>query len=253
MTRLEEQLEKERQQRGEEKSPEVKDQPLTPQQKLTDAETAIKLFKTQTDLDSLKLGYENFKVREQNIADREKELTEGLEKLKIDIGEFELQQKERVAKANEKADEYNKAYNLLKTEREVASKTMAEAIAKKSEADNIIKSQTETEKINQGKQEAYAENMDESIKLVAEIVKVLRQQEDNKAYSLSQTLNKDLVLIQWLLYKKAGLQTIADIIAVDCDRITEISEYLQDTKKDYSSLISYLGQSTDWLQKKLKF
>lgn len=251
MTRLEEQLENEKRQSGEIKPPIEVKRELTPQERQANTEAEIKAFQATQNLDSIKLGYENLKVRESTIADREKNLQDKTEKLQKEIGEFELQQKERVAKANEKADEYNKAYNLLKTEREVASKTMAEAITKKSEADNIIKSQTEVEKVNQERQEAYATNMDESLKLLTEIVKALRQQEDGKALSLAVTLNKDLTLIQWLQYKKAGLQTLADIISVDCDRIVEVCEHLQDSKTYNSKILNYLLQSTEWLSEKL--
>jgi DNA repair exonuclease SbcCD ATPase subunit len=252
MSKLEEELEAERKLKSSEQSSEIKDQPKSAQQRLADTEAEIKAFKAQQDLESIKDGYESLKVREFTIADREKVLEQGQEKLKKDIGEFELQQKERVSKANEKADEYNKAYNLLKTEREEAKRIMTEAIAKKSEADNIIKSQTETEKINQEKQEAYTENMEESIKLFGEIIINLRRQEDSKSLSLAVILNKDLNLIQWLQYKKSSLQTIADIISVDCDRITQVCEYLQNSNVDNSKLLNYLLSSTEWLQNALK-
>ena len=257
MTRLEEQLEEKNRleaeqakHSGEVNKPEVKI-PETPQQRLANTEAEIKAFKSTQDLDSVKLGYENLKVRESTIADREKNLQDKTEKLQKDIGEFELQQKERVAKANEKADEYNEAYNLLKTERAEAKRIMEEAIRKKSEAENIINSQTEVEKIQQEKSEAYTANMEESLKLLGEAVGVLRRQDDGKILGLAVILNNDLYLIQWLQYKKAGLQTLADIIEVDCDRIVEVCEYLQDSKKDYGEVLKYLLDSTEWLSQAL--
>ncbi len=249
MSRLEEQLERERREKS---SEHLSETPKTPQQRLADTEVEIKAFKAQQDLDSVKLGYENLKIRESTIADREKALKDGVEKLQKDIGEFELHQKERVAKANEKADEYNRAFQLLQTERAEAKRIMEDAMRKKSEADNIIKSQTETEKISQEKQEAYAENMDEALDLFEEIVRTLRRQEEGKALGLAVTLGKDLTLIQWLQYRKCNLQTLADIISVDCDRIVDVCEYLQDTRKDHSSLLNYLLQSTEWLQSALR-
>lgn len=252
MSRLEEQLEKERSEKERQSSEPKPPLELTPQQKLANTEAEIKAFKAQQDLDTVKLGYENLKVRESTIADREKSLTDGLEKLQKQIGEFELQQKERVEKANKKADEYNEAFNLLKTERAEAKRIMEDAIRKKSEAENIIKSQSEAENISQEKQEAYNANMDESIKLLVEIVKVLRRQEDVKALTLAVFLGKDLNLIQWLQYKKVGLQTLADIISVDCDRIVEVCEHLQDSKSDNSAVLNYLLQSVEWLQTSLK-
>ncbi len=256
MSKLEDELEREKQERLLKEQqvkppPEVKREP-TPQERLVNTEAEIKAFKAAQDLESIQLGYKDLKVRESTIADRETTLVVGKEELVKRIGEFELEQKKRVETANKKADEYNEAFNLLKTERAEAKRIMEDAIRKKSEADNIIKSQTEAEKVNQEKQEAYNANMDEAIKLLVEIVKVLRRQENSKSLNLAVVLGKDLTLIQWLQYKKVGLQTLADIISAECDRIVEVCEYLQDSKTDNSAVLNYLLQSVEWLQTSLK-
>ena len=248
---LKEELEEEQKKRKEIETRQVVPPEPTPQQKAANVEAEIKLFKIQQDLDSLKLGYDNFKLRESTIIDIEKALADREERLKKNIGTFELEQKERVAKANAKADEYNEAFMLLQTERTEAKRIMEDAIRKKSEADNIIKSQTEAERVYQEKQGAYIDNMDESLKLFAEIIGVLKQQEDGASLTLAVELGKDYYLMQWLQYKNCNLSTLADIIAVVCERITETCGHLQDSKKDYSSLLNYLLQSTDWFEKAL--
>jgi chromosome segregation ATPase len=248
---------KKRQQEEDSKRPPVPDLPpvvveKSPLQRISDAEMEIKAFQKEQELESVRSGFESFKIRESSLVGKETDLASREEKLRTQIGAFELEQKTRVEKANKIAEDYNKAYELLKTERKEATRIMTEAIEKKSEAESIIKSQTETEKTNQEKQEAYVSNMDDSMKLLNQVYGVLRKQDDGKLLTLAGVLYKDLTLISWLQFKKCALQTIADIISVDIDRITEVCEYLQNTKKDYNQVLKYLLDSTEWLQTKLK-
>ena len=249
MISLEEQLENEKKGGGQ-KSPEIKI-PEPPQLRYANTEAEIKAFKAKQDLESLELGYNDLKHRETTMADREKALEDSKTELTKRIGEFELEQKTRVENVNNKANEYNEQFNLLKTEREEAKKLMAEALEQKAKANSIIKSQTQEEESNQRKQEAYTSNMDEAIKLCGDMARYLKRQEDGRAFSMGNLLQKDLTLIQWIQYKKLSLKTIAELIEVDCDRITELCEYLQDSKRDYSECLKYLLDSTEWLSKKL--
>jgi chromosome segregation ATPase len=255
MARLEEQLENEKRrekEQGGEIKPPPKDTPLSPQEEIAKTESIIKAFKLKQELQSIELGYESFKLRESSLAGKENELADKETELQTKIGKFELEQKDRMEKLKINVDDYNKAYALLKTSQGEVNKLMSDALKQKSEAESIIKSQTLSEQTTQEKQEAYDENMDSAISLLAEIVKVLRRQEDGKVLSLAVALSKDLTLIQWLQYKKSGLQTLADIIAVDCDRIVDVCEGLQNSKTDYSKLLKYLLDSTEWLQNALK-
>jgi hypothetical protein len=224
----------------------------SPLQRISDAEMEIKAFQKEQELESVKSGYANFLLREKTIVDQEKGIADRETSLKENIGAFELEQKTRMEKYNSNVSDYNKAYELLKTERKESQRIMEEAIKKKSEADSIIKSQTEQEKISQEKQDAYTENLDSSIKLMTEIYKVLKKQDDAKLLSLAVVIHNDLTLTQWLIFKKCSVQSIVDILSVDIDRITEVCEYLQNTKKDYNQVLKYLLDSTEWLQTSLK-
>ena len=240
-----------REQKAAEQSKESVASPKTPIERLSDAELEIKAFKAEQDLDSVKQGYENLKVRESTIAEREQALADEQKALALSVGNFELDQKARLETYNKKSADYNQAFALLQTERKEAARIMEEAIKTKSEADTIIKSQTEAEKVDQEKQEAYDANMEDSIKLLRSIVKTLKRQDDAKALSLAGTLSRDLKLIDWLQYKKGSLTTLAEIIAVDCDRIVQVCEHLQDSKVDYTTVLNYLLASTEWLQSAL--
>jgi hypothetical protein len=224
----------------------------SPLQRISDADLEISAFKKEQELDSVKAGYASLILREKTIADREKTIADKETNILTQIGLFEVEQKKRMETYNTKVEDYNKAFALLQTERKESSRIMQEAIKIKSEAETIIKSQTELEKTCQEKQEAYVANMDESVKLMGSIFKVLRKQDDGKLLSLAGLISKDLNLIQYLQFKKCALQTIADVVSVDIDRITEVCGYLQDSKKDYSQVLKYLLDATDWLQKNLK-
>ena len=228
------------------------DIPMTPQQRLLNADFEIKAFQKESELDSIKAGYESFKLRESSIANREKAVADKEVDLQTQVGVFEIEQKKRLADYNGKVEEYNKAFALLSTERKEANKIMQEALKLKSESENIIKSQTANEKLCQQKQVAYTENMDECLKLMGEIVSVLRREDNGESLNISVLVGKDLVLIEWLKYKKANMQTLADVIAVDCERITELCEHLQDSKKDNGAILKYLLDSTAWIEQALK-
>jgi hypothetical protein len=86
---------------------------------------------------------------------------------------------------------------------------------------------------------------------MTEIYKVLKKQDDVKLLSLAVIIHNDLTLTQWLQFKKCSVQSIVDILSVDIDRITEVCEYLQNTKKDYNQVLKYLMDSTEWLQSAL--
>lgn len=248
---LQEQLLEEQNKIKQQTPPEPQKVELTPKQRLENADLALKAFQAERELDSQQSGYVNFKVRESSIVEREKSIADREEALKKSIGEFEIEQNKRVDKVNKTAEEYNKAYALLKTEREEAKRIMEEAIEKKSQAEQIIKAQTLEQKTTQARQTAYASNMDESLKLFADIYKFLRRMDEPKSLDMAVVLNKDLVLIQRLCDKKVNLQTVADIISVDHDRLIELCEFLQNSKKDYSDVLGYLFQATEWLQKAL--
>lgn len=223
----------------------------TPRQRIENADLLLKAFQAERELESQQSGYVNFKVRESSIVEREKSIADREEALKKSIGEFEIEQNKRVDKVNKTAEEYNKAYALLKTEREEAKRIMEEAIEKKSQAEQIIKAQTLEQKTTQARQTAYASNMEESLKLFADIYRYLKVMEEPRCLDMAVALNKDLGLIQRLCDKKVNLQTVADIISVDHDRLIELCEFLQNSKKDYSDALGYLFQATEWLQKAL--
>lgn len=251
---LQEQLAEQNKAREQQNNPPAPTTPAepTPEQRSQKADAEIIAFKKEMELDSIKSGYENLKTRETTISSREQDIADREDKLKKDIGTFELEQKERVAKANEIAADYKKQYALLTTERAEAKRIMEDAITKKAEADNIIKSQTEAERLRQEKSEAHRTNMGDALALLSDIIRTLRSQDDVKILSLAGILIKDYKLIQRLQYRKTELQSIADIIAVECDRIHELCEYLQDSKRDYGVIMKYLLDCTEWFYKNLK-
>lgn len=228
------------------------DIPITPQQRLLNADLEIKAFQKEAELDSIKAGYESFKLRESSIANREKAIADKEVDLQTQVGVFEIEQKKRLADYNGKVEEYNKAFALLTTERKEANKIMQEALKLKSESENIIKSQTANEKLCQQKQVAYDENMDECLKWMMDIVHVLRRQDNGESLTLAVLIGNSLKLIEWLQYIKASMQTIADVVAVDCVRITELCGHLQDSKKDYGGDLKYLLDSTNSIEQALK-
>lgn len=248
---LQEQLAEEQKARDELTAPKPPAEP-TAQERTEKADAEITAFKREMELESIKSGYTDLKTRETTIANRELNLEEREEKLKKDIGAFELEQKERVAKTNDVAAEYNKQFSLLTTERAEAKRIMEEAITKKAEAENIIKSQTEAEKNRQEKSEAHRTNMGDALALFTDIIRTLRKQDDAKILTVAGLLGKDYKLIQRLQYRKSEQQTIADIIAVECDRIHELCEYLQDSKHDYGKIMKYLLDCTEWFYNSLK-
>ena len=245
---LNEQLKEEQRKRQQESN--VPNEP-TPQQRKANADSLIDALKTEMELDSIKQGFANLKQREQALVDKEKDLAEKDKALKESIGAFELEQKKRVEQANERINNANKYFEELQVQRKEAEKLMSNAIRVKAEAETIIKSQTVQDKDRQERQSAYADNMEESLELLNDVSNALRQQEDNYAFSLSGIIKRDLSLIGKLQDKQADLQTLTDIISVDMDRILELCEYLQNSKKDYSQLIKFLGDSTEWLSERL--
>ena len=248
---LEKQLEEERRKKELEEQGKVSPPAVvTPSQEFADTEAKIKAFKSKQDLQSLELGYENFKLRESSLSDKEQELRDKEATLQKSIGAFELEQKDRVEKVNKKAEEYNEQFNLLKTEREEAKRIMAEAIKIKADADRVLKNQTDKDKDYQGKQEAYASNMADAMDVVSGMIKTLRKQEDSRCLTMAVTLNSHLVLIQWLQYRKLNLSSMADVIAVDCQFVTELCEPLQ-SKDGYAGVTNYLLECVDWLENSL--
>jgi hypothetical protein len=118
MSKLEEQLEEERR-KGKIVPPELTPVVVekSPIQRISDAEMEIKAFQKEQELESVKSGYANFLIREKTIVDQEKGIADRETALKGNIGTFELEQKTRMEKYNSGVADYNKAYELLKTER----------------------------------------------------------------------------------------------------------------------------------------
>jgi hypothetical protein len=247
MSKLEDELKKERE-RAE----------APPPQPPPNIEQQIKDFKAKQDLESLQLGYENFKKREDSIVGREEEVAKGFLLLAKDREIFETEQKKRLDTYNIKTDDFNKEYELFKTTKKEAERIMTEALQKKSEADRIIKAQTEAEKIAQEKSEAYEANMVEALGVFEEIGEYLIRcgttWMDAKVQNVGKILQIDLSLIQRLQEKKVNNSTIAEVIAVDCDRMIELAEYLQDGKLRYNpvKVLDYLNKNTDWICESLK-
>lgn len=241
---LEKQLEEERQKREQQ----------SPTQQPPNIEQQIKEFKQLQELESLKLGYENFKQRENSFTSKESELQKQQEQLERERLEFEIEQKKRVDTVNAKLEEYGKQYELLQTKIKEAGKIMEDALKQKAEADRIIKSQTEAEKIAQEKNEAYKAHLSEVLDVFAEIgnylVKCGTTWADSRVLNIGRTLQLDLSLLKRLQERNSNNAVLAEIIAVDCNRITELAGYLQDTKLKYNpvKVIDYLLKNTDWIE-----
>lgn len=247
---LKEQLEEEKRLR-ESSSPIITPSIPNPIKDFADTEAKIKAFKAKQDLESLELGYDNFKVRESSIKDREESCRKLEEELQKKVGGFELQQEQRVEEYNEKVNKYNEAYALLEAKIEEVNKLHEEALTIKAKADSLIKSQTDLEKVNQLKHDAYVANMENSLKLLGEIATELRQHDNDDTLELISTIGNYTYLIQWLQYKKCNLSSVADVISVICSNIVVTCEKLQGAKTDNGELIKYLLDSVSYLEKAL--
>jgi chromosome segregation ATPase len=238
---LQEQLEEERLNRG-----------ITPPPKQSEptVDEQIQIARKKMELDSINSGYESFKVRENSINGKITELEKQEKKLAESIGVFELEQKKRLDTYNANIENYNQAYALLQTRSKEAEKIMEQALKKSAEAERILKSQSKLEKEQQEKLEAYQTNMTEVVELLGDVAKVLRREEDSKILSVAAFLIHDFNSIGVLIDRKCSLITVADIVALDCEKITELCGYLQDSKKD--RLLPYLLQSVEFIQSSLK-
>ena len=94
---------------------------------------------------------------------------------------------------------------------------------------------------------AYETNMEESLKVFSEIATYVSKQ----GYSVGRILKYDVGLISRLQGRGANLNTIAEIIGADIDRINELSQEFQD-KNSNPKLLEYLNSNTEWLDTSLK-
>jgi hypothetical protein len=248
---LQEQLALERQQKEAEirnkQPPTIVENKLPETKPPAESEVDIRILNAKIEAESKAEGYKNFREREQALKDGEKELEAEALALGKEREKFETEQAERVAKANAKLEEAKKALDLYKTKSADADKKMAEAQKLTSEAERIIKQQTEAEKLAADKQKAYETNMTESLEVFTEIANTITKQ----GYSVGRILKYDVGLISRLQGRGVSLNTIAEIIGGDIDRINELSQELQD-KNANPRLLEYLNSNTEFLQANLK-
>ena len=227
------------------------DQPITPKQKLDNAQAEIDAIRKQQELESISLHYENFKAREKSITDRESELIKGINSLAEDRDKLVSDREELLGKYNIHQEEYNSLLAAIKTRESEAKRIMTEAINKKSEAERIIKSQSESQKISQKKMESYTKNMSDVVTNLVDIYTSLKQESDEPLLELASLLNTDLKLIGALCNDHNDLVTTAGIISLECDRITKVCEYMQNSKKDFGELREFLLKSTEYIESAL--
>lgn len=242
---LQEQLAEERAKSGE--HPKEKP-PLSPQQRIAEAEATLKAIKLEQEVDSARLGYQDFKSRESTIGDREKAITTAQVKLTADQQKLTEERSNLLANYEKHKVEYQDLMANIRIREEEAEKIMSAAIASKADADKVIESRTEMEKVYQEKHDAYTSNMGEAFQLILDLVKILRQESDPTLLQLAVDLKRDFDLMDELNEREVDLQTIADIFSVSYDRILGVCEYIQNSKKSFGNLLKYLMDSAEWLQ-----
>lgn len=80
---------------------------------VVDPEAALKEYRIQMELDSVKDGFKSLKDRESTIDSREQELIKSLETLRKERAEFETDQAKRMEAYNENIKKYNLNWDLL--------------------------------------------------------------------------------------------------------------------------------------------
>ena len=116
-----------------------------------------------------------------------------------------------------------------------------------SEAERIIKAQTEAEKETNERQKLYETNLTEGIVVFTEIANYV----SNKGYSVGRILKYDVGLISRMQDRKVNLASIADVISADIGRINELCQVLQD-KNENPKLLEYLNSNVEYLETSLK-
>ena len=248
MDKLQEQLKAEQEaKRQKELDERNKQPPVIIENKPTEPEIDLKVLNAKIEAESKAEGYKSFREREAALKDGEKELEAEALALGEQRTKFEAEQVERVRVANAKLEEAKKALDLYKTKVADADKKMEQAQKLSSESERIIKAQSESERLQAEKQLAYETNMEESLKVFSEIATYVSKQ----GYSVGRILKYDVGLISRLQGRGANLNTIAEIIGADIDRINELSQELQD-KNSNPKLLEYLNSNTEWLDTSLK-
>lgn len=248
MDKLQEQLKAEQEaKRQKELDERNKQPPVIIENKPTEPEIDLKALNAKIEAESKAEGYKSFREREAALKDGEKELEAEALALGEQRTKFEAEQVERVRVANAKLGEAKKALDLYKTKVADADKKMEQAQKLSSESERIIKAQSESERLQAEKQLAYETNMEESLKVFSEIATYVSKQ----GYSVGRILKYDVGLISRLQGRGANLNTIAEIIGADIDRINELSQELQD-KNSNPKLLEYLNSNTEWLDTSLK-
>jgi DNA repair exonuclease SbcCD ATPase subunit len=214
-------------------------------------EAELKTYKAQMELDSVKEGYKNLKEREQTLKDSERELQIDIEQLAKEREKFEVEQKERMDAYNNNVRIYNQKYGLLQTKLKEADKQMEDVLTEKSQAEAVIKAQSESEKENQEKLEAYTANIEECLDVFNEISRILSRQNIMRLSNLGRILTYDMALITRMQNEKCPLRSIVDVISANIGRIDEICETLQNSNSN-PALFSYLTRNTIFLTESLK-
>ena len=211
------------------------------------SETDLKALNARIEAESKAEGYKSFKEREAALKDGEKELEAEALALGEQREKFESEQVERVKVANAKLEEAKKALDLYKTKAADADKKMEQAQKLTSEAERIIKAQTEAEKEANERQKLYETNLTEGIVVFTEIANYV----SNKGYSVGRILKYDVGLISRMQDRKVNLASIADVISADIGRINELCQVLQD-KNENPKLLEYLNSNVEYLETSLK-
>jgi len=219
---------------------------------IVDPEATLKEYRIQMELESIQDGFKSLKDRESTIDSREQELIKSLETLRTERAEFDTAQAKRMEAYNENIKKYNLNWDLLQVKHKESDERMRKTLEEKTQAESIIKNQTEAQKVQQEKSKAYEDNMGEALDVVFEISKVLKRQGEQKCVSMSRTLAYDLALISRMQDMKAGNTSIADVISVDCSRLTELCEYIQDSKNSNGKVLTYLLGNIQWIEDNLK-
>jgi hypothetical protein len=220
-----------------------------PSQPPVNPELELKQFNATAELESKKAGYASLKEREKSLADAEKEFQAEVEAFGKKREKFEVEQKERVDKVNATGKLYNEKFALLQTKIAEIDKRTEETLILKTRAEKIIKEQTESEKENQAKSEAYEKNMSECLDLLSEIATILSN--NSNTSGTGRILNYDVALIQRMTDHKCSLSSIADVISADCDRINEVCQSLQDNNTN-PELLQYLSDNVEFIMTSLR-
>ena len=219
---------------------------LTPQQRTEDAKKLLEAIRLEQDIESVKLGYDDFKSRERTISEREQGVTTATVKIVADQKAVDDQRTNLLAQYETHKTEYTDLIQKIKTREEEAERIMSAAISKKAEADKIIESQSEQQKDQSAKQEAYTKYMSEVFQLLFDLVNMLRRSDEPQEIWLATELKRDLNLMGDLNERGVNLQTLADVIVVDCDKMLGVCQYLQDSKKD-ELVLKTLAESVLWI------